>query len=80
MSYLIQHSQKKYVNKNCSRGFCDDLESATKFKSIFEGMRYLNKTLHEETIEEYKFIDTSTIRQVRQNAKNNTNGRRWRTN
>jgi hypothetical protein len=82
MSYLIQHSQKQYVNKDCSRGFCNDFESATEFKSIFAGMQYLHNILREKTIKDYKFIEKGNIRQVRQDAKTKVNSHRcrWRTN
>ena len=81
MSYLIQHSRKCYVNKDCPRGFCDDTDSATEFKTIFAGMQYLNNVLHEESIEEYKFIEITNIRKARHNVGTeiNSNGRRWRT-
>ena len=79
MSYLIKHVQNEYVNKDCSRGFCNDKASATEFKSIFAAMKYLI-SINEETIDDYNFVETN-IRQARQHvtAKTNTYRRRWRT-
>lgn len=80
MSYLIKHVQKKYVNKDCPRGFCEDKESATKFKSIFAAMKYLGARGN-KTIDDYNFVEINGIRQARNNVttKANSHRRRWRT-
>ena len=64
MTILLQHAQKQYVKKDCTRGFCEDKKSATKFQTIFKAMLYLISQ-NEESIKDYKFIENSNIKKVR---------------
>ena len=61
MPILLQHAKKQYVRKDCTRGFCKDKKSATKFLSIFKAMLYLISQ-NEESIKDYKFIENSNIK------------------
>lgn len=53
---LIQHASARFINKEREDGFCKNINNATKFKSVFEAMRYL-VLINEDSIIDFRFVD-----------------------
>ena len=76
MTILLQHTEKQYVNKDCTAGFCEEKKFATEFKSIFTAMQYLISQ-NEISIEQYDFINNNQ-RKARHHVNTETNINRRR--
>ena len=56
----IQHiTDDRYINKDRDDGFCTNVANATKFKSVFQAMKFL-AIQGEEDIVQYEFLDDVT--------------------
>jgi len=65
---LVKHMLRKFVNKNSFGGYCENMDQATKFNSVFEAMKYLHEQ-DEDDITEFDFIDTSERKRKRKITK-----------
>ena len=56
----IQHiADDRYINRDREDGFCKDITKATRFRSVFQAMKFL-AIRGEKDITSFDFLDDST--------------------